>query len=110
MLGRDSELRRVWWAVTGKDKALGDRGPEIAAAMAGPGDMVRADLRRGGGGERERVGEGRELLCETPGDTGWLSGERQEEREGVRERREGGLGEREREKERNLNMRDILIV
>lgn len=40
MLGRDSELRRVWWAVTSKDKALGDRGPEIAAAMAGPGDMV----------------------------------------------------------------------
>eukprot|EP00904_Undaria_pinnatifida_P006084 jgi/Undpi1/2605/HiC_scaffold_13.g05984.m1 len=44
MLGRDSELRRVWWSVTGKDKALGDRGPEIAAAMAGPGDMVRANF------------------------------------------------------------------
>lgn len=41
MLGRDSELRRVWWAVASKDPALGDRGREIAAAMAGPGDMVR---------------------------------------------------------------------
>lgn len=41
MLTRDSELRRLWWAVVGKDPALGDRGPEIAAAMAGPGDMVR---------------------------------------------------------------------
>lgn len=40
MLGRDSELRRVWWAITAKDPALGDRGQEIAAAMAGPGDMV----------------------------------------------------------------------
>lgn len=39
MLGRDSELRRVWWAVTARDPALGSRGEEIAAAMAGPGDM-----------------------------------------------------------------------
>lgn len=40
MLGRDSELRRLWWAVVGKDEALGARGPEIAAGMAGPGDQV----------------------------------------------------------------------
>lgn len=40
MLSRDSEVRRTWWAVTGNDKALGDRGQEIAAGMAGPGDMV----------------------------------------------------------------------
>ncbi|CAB1097786.1 unnamed protein product [Ectocarpus sp. CCAP 1310/34] len=39
MLSRDSEVRRTWWAVTGNDKALGDRGQEIAAGMAGPGDM-----------------------------------------------------------------------
>lgn len=40
MLSRDSELRRLWWAVVGKDPALGARGPEIAAGMAGPGDQV----------------------------------------------------------------------
>ncbi|CAM9688718.1 unnamed protein product [Ascophyllum nodosum] len=39
MLARDSELRRLWWAVASNDKTLGQRGPEIAAAMAGPGDM-----------------------------------------------------------------------
>ncbi|CAN0112169.1 unnamed protein product [Pylaiella littoralis] len=39
MLGRDSELRRLWWAAASADKALGDRGGEIAAGMAGPGDM-----------------------------------------------------------------------
>lgn len=62
MLGRDSELRRVWWAVTGKDEALGERGPEIAAAMAGPGDMVSpseggacAWEGRGGGGVTHAV-------------------------------------------------------
>ena len=43
MLARDSELRRLWWAVASNDKTLGQRGPEIAAAMAGPGDMVSAN-------------------------------------------------------------------
>lgn len=57
MLGRDSELRRVWWAVTGNDPALGNRGKEIAAAMAGPGDMVGAAQGRWRGG-----GEGTEML------------------------------------------------
>ncbi|CAM9328732.1 unnamed protein product [Discosporangium mesarthrocarpum] len=39
MLSRDSELRRNYWFSTSSDPALGSRGPEIAAAMAGPGDQ-----------------------------------------------------------------------